>query len=85
MSAAISEIIGFVKKELVDCYDNVEYCGVWRGYDAYSPFRNDGERIVVGGPFIVLVQGDTIRMATEDEAFTFLDEVYPNPEDPVTA
>jgi len=78
MNATIREIIDFVKKELVDSYDNVEYCGEWRGYDTYSPFRNDGERVVVGGPFIVLVQGDKIRMATQEEAFEFLEEVYPN-------
>lgn len=49
-------------------YKDVQYLGKWRGYDVYEPTMGEGVSYI-GLPFIVLVQGDTIRMSTEEEAF----------------
>jgi hypothetical protein len=49
-------------------YKNVQYLGKWREYDVYEPLTGEGVACI-GLPFIVLVQGDTIRMSTEKEAF----------------
>ena len=58
-------------------YDGVLPLGTWRGYEVYEPtFAGVGmdDFLPVGPPFVILVQGETIRMSTEKEAFQRIDE-----------
>jgi len=57
-------------------YDNVLYSGEWRGYHVYEPVIEGSEIAYVGPPLVILVQDDSIRMSTEDEAFEYIDEAF---------
>lgn len=61
-------------------YDDAEYRGEWKEYQVYAPILDDDEPANVGKPEFVLVHDDTIRMATEDEAFEYIDSL-PDDED----
>ena len=56
-------------------YDDAEYHGEWKEYEVYEPILDDDEPANVGKPEFVLVRGDTIRMATEDEVFEYIDSL----------
>ena len=66
------QIISFAKK---NGYDDVIYLGPWNGYDAYEPIFNDSDTHYIGVPLIILVNGNTIRMSTVEEALEHLDEL----------
>lgn len=58
-------------------YDGVLPLAPWRGYEVYEPtFAGESEDdfLPVGPPLVILVQGETIRMSTEEEAFQRIDE-----------
>lgn len=58
-------------------YDGALPLAPWRGYEVYEPtFAGVGmdDFIPIGPPFVILVQGETIRMSTEEEAFQRIDE-----------
>ena len=59
-------------------YDDAKYRGEWKQYEVYEPILEDEEPASVGKPEFVLVLDDTIRMATEDEVFEYIDSL---PED----
>lgn len=58
-------------------YDGALPLAPWRGYEVYEPtFAGVGmdDFLPVGPPLVILVQGETIRMSTEEEAFQRIDE-----------
>jgi hypothetical protein len=55
-------------------YDDVMYLTKWRGYDCYEPIFKDTEVAYVGLPLMIMVQGETIRMSTVDEALAQISE-----------
>lgn len=59
-------------------YDDAKYRGEWKEYQVYEPILDDEEPANVGKPEFVLVTDETIRMATEDEVFEYIDSL---PED----
>ena len=61
-------------------YDGAEYRGEWKQYEVYEPVLDDEDPANVGKPEFVLVLDDTIRMATEDEVFEYIDSL-PDDED----
>lgn len=68
------KIIEFAKK---NGYDDVEPLGKWREFDCYEPIfdgTSEEEPAIVGLPLIILVNGDEIRMSTEEEAFAQMEE-----------
>lgn len=68
------DIIAFAKK---NGYDGVLPLGKWREYDCYEPIfdgATEEEPAIVGPPLIILVNGNEIRMSTEEEAFQQMDE-----------
>lgn len=68
------KILEFAKK---NGYDDVEPLGKWREFDCYEPIfdgTSEEEPAIVGLPLIILVNGDEIRMSTEEEAFAQMEE-----------
>lgn len=58
-------------------YDGALPFGTWRGYEVYEPIfagESENDFFPIGPPFVILVQGETIRMSTEEEAFQRIDE-----------
>lgn len=58
-------------------YDGALPLGTWRGYEVYEPtFAGESEDdfFPIGPPLVILVQGETIRMSTVEEAFQHIDE-----------
>lgn len=68
----LSKVKKFVKKF---GYDGAEYRGEWNRYQVYEPTIEDDKPANVGKPEFVLVLGDSIRMATEDEVFEYIDSL----------
>ena len=69
-----SKVLSFAKKE---GYDDVRHIGEWREFDVWEPLvESSGEDDFpcIGLPFLILVQGETIRMSTEEEAFQWIEE-----------
>lgn len=66
------QIVQFAKK---NGYDDVIYKGKWRQYDVYEP-TIDGATpenpVYVGLPFIILVEGNKIRLSTKEEGFAYI-------------
>ena len=68
------DILRFAKE---NGYDGIEPLGTWRGFDVYEPVcdtTNEEAPAMAGPPLVILVQGDTVRMSTEEEAYQQLDE-----------
>ena len=68
------KIVAFAKE---NGYDGVEPLGKWREFDCYEPVFDDTteeEPAIVGAPLIILVNGEEIRMSTEEEAFAQMEE-----------
>lgn len=58
-------------------YDGALPLGAWRGYEVYEPIfagESENDFFPIGPPFVILVQGEAIRMSTEEEAFQRIDE-----------
>ena len=68
----LSKVKKFAQKFGYDC---AEYRGEWKQYQVYAPTIEDDEPANVGKPEFVLVLGDSIRMATEDEVFEYIDSL----------
>jgi len=65
----------FAKKNGYDEKDvSLKFFGSWKGYDVYEIIYN--QLSYVGYPYIILVEGKSIRLSTEDEAMQFLDDNY---------
>lgn len=70
-----AKILEFAKKQ---GYDGVEPLGQWRGYDIFEPTfdqASEEEPAIVGPPLMIMVQGETIRMSTEEESFEQIDDL----------
>lgn len=68
----LSKVKKFVQKL---GYDGAKYRGGWKQYQVYEPTLNDEDPADIGKPEFVLVLDDTIRMATEDEVFEYIDSL----------
>ena len=62
-------------------YDGAKYRGEWKQYEVYEPTLENEEPADIGKPEFILVLDDTIRMATEDEAFEYIDTLPDDYED----
>lgn len=56
-------------------YDDARYCGAWEHYDVYEPISKSKEPANIGRPEFILDFDGMIRMATEDEAFRYMDSL----------
>lgn len=68
----MNKIAEFAKEQ---GYDNAVYIGRWKEYDVYEPVTDQEETAYTGVPLVILVQGDTVRMSTVDEAYAQLDSM----------
>ena len=68
----LDKIIEFAKEK---GYYNVEYIGKWKEYDVYEPLFNGDNVFIVGPPLIILVNDNTMRMSTPEEAYDQLDSI----------
>ena len=59
-------------------YDNAVYTGTWNEFDVYKPVKNSEEVTYTGVPFVILVQGDSIRMSTVEESYERIDDLLDN-------
>lgn len=66
----LSQVITFLQKF---GYDEATYRGKWKHFDVYEPAINGDDPADIGRPEFALVFGDRIRMATESEAFEYID------------
>jgi len=66
----MNKVVEFAK---TNGYDKAVYSGKWHDYDVYDPCYDDNEVRFEGLPFFILVKDDTIRMSTDDEAFSYID------------
>lgn len=74
--------ISKVKKFAVENgYVDVVKLPKWRGYDVYEPIMSKKENALVGPPLIILVNGEDIRMSTDEEAYQNLDETISEEDD----
>ena len=71
----IAKVKRFVQKY---GYEDARLLGSWERYEVYEPILEDEEPADIGRPEFVFVFDDTIRMATESEAFAYMDSL---PED----
>lgn len=56
-------------------YDGAKYRGQWEHYDVYEPTVKHEKPSNIGKPEFILVFGSTIRMATEEEVFAYIDSL----------
>ena len=49
-------------------YDDVVYLKDWKGYQCYEPVMKGNDVSYIGLPLVILVQGETIRLSTPEEA-----------------
>lgn len=68
----ISKVKKFVEKF---GYDGARYRGKWKQYEVYEPILKDEEPADIGIPEFVLVLDGSIRMATPDEVFEYIDSL----------
>lgn len=61
-------------------YDDAEYRGEWGQYEVYEPILEDEDPANIGKPEFIFVHDDTIRLATEEEVFEYIDSL-PDDED----
>lgn len=66
-----SDISAFAKKNQID---RIERADDWNGYEIYVPVY-DGE-CCVGLPYVIMVNGDVIRMSTPEESLQRIDDEY---------
>ena len=71
----MNSIVEFAKKH---GYDNAIYSGEWNGFDVYEPVTNREDVAFTGVPFVILVQGDSIRMSTVDESYERIEYLIDN-------
>lgn len=67
----LDKIRRFAKKE---GYDDILFLGKWKKYDVYEPIFNDKKTVYIGLPYLILVDGDKIRMSTAEEALEHVDD-----------
>lgn len=53
--------------------DGAEYITDWRDFNVYTPTYKDDQMPIIGPPQFILVSGETIKLASPDEAFEFID------------
>ena len=56
-------------------YEGVRHCGLWRQYDVYEPISKSEDPANIGKPEFILAFDGMVRMATEDEAFMYIDSL----------
>lgn len=66
---SLLEVTEFAKK--LD-YDSVKFLKKWKTYDVYEPLFNVGHSPTIGIPFVILVEGDNIRMSTVEESLEII-------------
>lgn len=67
-----SKIIEFAK---AFGYDGAKYRGEWKHYSVYEPTSRDKSMADVGKPEFIFVLGERAIMASEKEAFEFIDSL----------
>ncbi len=57
-------------------FAGAEFLEKWHGYDVYRPIRNgeddDGRPLIIGYPYVILVNGKEIRMSTYKETLAYM-------------
>lgn len=56
-------------------YKDVRFSGKWKTYDVYEPIDGGTEPMNVGKPEFIFVSGDRIFLASEKEAFEYIDSL----------
>ena len=56
-------------------YDGAKHRGKWKTYDVYEPIDGGTEPMNVGKPEFIFVSGDRIFLASEKEAFEYIDSL----------
>lgn len=69
---SLEKIIAFAKE---NGYETAEKLKPWNGYEVYEPIMDKDNFSYIGPPLVILVQGNTIRMSTVEEAFQRLDDL----------
>ena len=65
------EILDYAKQHYSSLVVDVEYIGLWNGFEVWDPlFSETPETLYIGLPITVLVKGDQIRL-TEDPKEVF--------------
>jgi len=54
-------------------YESALQLGKWHEYDAYEPLYSVKKACPIGPPLMILVNGETIRMSTPEEAYQQID------------
>lgn len=70
-----------VKEIAIECgYPCVGYEGEWEGKKVYSPYYPpvDGMPPPIGLPKLIFQEGDAFRVSTAEEAFSCLNDMYPD-------
>lgn len=73
----IETITAFAKSQGLYGFTAIERRPDWQGYEVYEPVYDEanGQSLVIGLPYVILVKGETIRLSTPDESLERLDSL----------